>query len=200
MLPVSLCSHPCQPSPVLFLLQGIVYGPPACVREMSKHPSKHIRLRPFLPSFTALVHRRTTDSTASRRSIETMSPPSVPLKRSPGSFSDSDPHPTTDRRRAGPAQASTLPIDSKAKASTSSFPSPGPHFQFQAHNPTPRSLQVPPPHPGTSGAPPTDTFYNTRPPTLQTDSQITRTITVTSTSPEPSLSTRPPRLLLFARL
>ena len=44
-----------------------------------------------------------------------MKPPSVPLKRSPEGFSDSDSQPTTDRRRVGPAQTPTLPASIEVK-------------------------------------------------------------------------------------
>jgi hypothetical protein len=133
--------------------------------------------------------RRGSDGTAPHPSAETMAPPSVPLKRSSGSFSDPDSHPTTDHRRAGPAQTPTLPPSSKTKRPTpftsvlqalnsGSIPSP---FQSPAHTPPSRSSKTPVPHPDASRPVPADTFYNTQHPAPRTDPQTNRAVTPTGT-------------------
>ena len=157
-----------------------------------------------------------------------MTLPSVPLKRSPEGFSDSDSQPTTDHRRVAPAQTSTLLASSKVKTPTSFFSSAeqafkgstsstleqtketvartsapfntaGSLFQFPSYNPPPRSPQVLPPHPDTSRAPPTGTFYNAQPPTPHIGPQTTQAATATSMSSEPSSCAIPLCSVLVAR-
>lgn len=79
-----------------------------------------------LPMAHRAVPRHVTDSTASHRSWNTkaMSPPNVSLKRSSSSLSDSDPYPTTNHHRAGPAKTTTPSDSGKGKRPATFLPPP----------------------------------------------------------------------------